>query len=188
VTRPTTRTRITIRRDSEWDVQDWLGLSRKVHVETNPVSQRLATVDLTKVKPLPCLNRRGKPVSGIDMVQGYSDFHETRSKFIRHAFRRLVQWRMNPLFGANTYIPLGPIIVKYCDGRAEIFDHLVNELGITDRPYPVFCADGGLIDYPSWEDPSIVAFRRGFKGIYNAFLLPAFAVRTGRLYSLTLQA
>ncbi len=93
---------------------------------------------------------------------------------------------MNPLFGSNTYVPLDGTMAEYCDGRQFVLDDLVDRLEYTSKPWPIFCLDGELISYPSWERPSIVAVYRGFEGVYKATLMPALKRRTEHEYSLAI--
>ena len=178
------RERVTINRHSTWNgLYDSFGLSRKVVPETNPCSRHITMVELSKVHLVPCRDRRGRLVRGIDMVHRYAEFSDARSHVLKRWIHKLVLCRMCPVFGADTFIPLDAAFFDYCDGRAEILDDLVAKLG---HAHPHFFLDGTLIPYPSWEDPSVIEVHRGYRSIYAGTLTSAKRLRGASDFSLAL--
>ena len=84
------RERVTINRHSTWNgLYDSFGLSRKVVPETNPCSRHITMVELSKVHLVPCRDRRGRLVRGIDMVHRYAEFSDARSHVRIRLFRSM---------------------------------------------------------------------------------------------------
>ena len=178
------RDTIKINRHSTWNgLYDSFGLSRKVLPETNPVSRHITSVEVSKVRALPCRDYRGRPLRGIDMVRRYAEFDDVRTHYLRNVLRNMILRCISPLFGCDTYIPLDAAFFDYCDGRAEILDDIVERVG---HKNPHFFLDGSLIPYPSWEDPSIIEIHRGYRSIYAGTLTSAKKLRGASDFSLAL--
>lgn len=104
------------------------------------------------------------------MVNRFAEFSEPRSGFVKHAFRRFVQWRMSPLFGTDRHIPLDAQFYLYCHDQKNVLD---DPAARTGHKNPHFLLVATLLSFPSWDNPSIIKMYEGYGGVWRGMLSPA---------------
>ncbi|MDO8514055.1 MAG: hypothetical protein Q7S50_00755 [bacterium] len=183
-------TSITVELDTDFSTLFALGLHRMIRVETNPRSRAVHTIELSRVETLACIDPRGRPCKGIDMVRR---FNNERSYGERVKKAAGIVLGFKDKFDLRHYTPVDARICRRVPDIVGIFDHLMAKLGIPQRMEcnVRFFMDGSLLTSPGGAEQWILYANKTFDKdgypVYHCGRWPANLVRLKHDYSLVLR-
>lgn len=175
--------------DSDFSILFALGLHRMVQVETNPRSSAIDTIELNRLETLACVDSKGRPCAGIDMVRRFNNERSYGERLYKAAG---IVFGFNDEFDLRHYTPVDARICRSVSGAFGIFDHLMSTLGIPQRMEPCvrFFLDGSLLISPSGaEEWTVYAYKTADSDgypVYQCKRWPAHLVRQKHDYSVVL--
>lgn len=140
---------ITVACETDFSTRFWLGrLNQCIQIETNPRSRSVHTIALDRVETLGCVDPKGRPCTGIDMVRR---FNNERSYGERLKKAAGIVLGLEDDFDLRHYTPVDARICRRVPDVFGIFDRLMPKLGIPQRMESCarFFMDGSLLSSPS---------------------------------------
>jgi hypothetical protein len=126
-----------------------------IRVETNPRSRAIHTIELSKVETLACIDPKGRPCKGIDMVRRFNG-ERSYGERVKNAGRIILDLKDN--FDLRHYTPVDARICRRVPDVVGIFDHAMEKLGIPQRMERSirFFMDGSLLTSPGGAEQWIL--------------------------------
>lgn len=164
-------------------------LHQMIQIESNPRSRAVHTIDLNRLETLRCIDLKGRPCKGIDMVRRFNN-ERTYGERVKRAAGIVLGLRDR--FDLRHYTPVDARMSRHIPDFVGVFDHLMSRLGIPKhREYGArFFMDGSLFTTPSGAEQWTVYAQKLRDGEgrpnYACNLCPARCHRAEHDYSLVL--
>ena len=182
---------ITVACETDFSTRFSLGrLNQIIQIETNPRSRAVHTIALERLETLPCIDLRGRPCKGIDMVRRFNNERSYGERIKRAAG---IVLGLEDNFDLRRYTPVDARICRRIPDVVGIFDHLMSTLGIPERLEPCarFFMDGSLLATPSrteqWTAYAHKTVDKDGYAVYRCDLCQAHVERREHDYSLVLR-
>jgi hypothetical protein len=183
-------TSIEVRNETDYATCFWFGrMNQLMQIDTNPRSRAVHTIELSKLETLSCVDVKGRPCRGIDMVRR---FNCERSYGERLQKAAGILLGFEDKFDLRRYIPVDARICRRVPDVFGIFDHLMSRLGIPPRMERCvrFFIDGSLFRSPSgaeqWTAYAYKTLNNDGEEVYRCNRFEANLLRREHDYSLVL--